>query len=151
MTENEAIELLNIHKSTLEKGGYIGGKDAILEYDTAVKALEEVQQYRVIGTVERFQQLTEQFKPHTTDETSCPERHCNKCDKYRKEAERYQAIGTVEECQEARERQMPKKYKKTHPCKSVTYYQCPCCNGLLHINENFCGECGQAIDWEDGR
>lgn len=112
---------------------------------------EELRQYRAIGTVERFRQLSEQFKPHTIDETSCPERHCNKCDKYRKEAERYQAIGTVEECQEARERQMPKKYKKTHPCKSVTYYQCPCCNGLLHINENFCGECGQAIDWEDGR
>ena len=67
------------------------------------------------------------------------------------EIQQYRAIGTVEECQEAREREMPKKYKKTHPCKSVTYYQCPCCNGLLHINENFCGECGQAIDWEDGR
>lgn len=58
-------------------------------------------------------------------------------------------LGTVEECREARERQKPKKYKKIHPCKSVTYYQCPCCNGLLHINENFCGECGQSIDWED--
>lgn len=61
----------------------------------------------------------------------------------------YEAIGTVEECREARERKIPKKYKKIHPCKSVTYYQCPFCNGLLHINENFCGECGQAIDWED--
>lgn len=62
--------------------------------------------------------------------------------------EQYRAIGTVEECMEARERQKPKKYRKTHPCKSVTYYQCPCCNGVLHINENFCGECGQAILWE---
>ena len=51
------------------------------------------------------------------------------------EIQQYRAIGTVEECQEAREREMPKKYKKTHPCKSVTYYQCPCCNGLLHISE----------------
>lgn len=65
------------------------------------------------------------------------------------ELEQYQAIGTVEECREARERQIPKKYKKIHPCKSVTYYQCPCCNGLLHINENFCGECGRAILWEE--
>ena len=65
------------------------------------------------------------------------------------EIQQYQAIGTVEECREARERQKPKKYKKIHPCKSVTYYQCPCCNGLLHINENFCGECGEAILWED--
>lgn len=65
------------------------------------------------------------------------------------ELEYYYAIGTVEECREAREKQIPKKYKKIHPCKSVNYYQCPCCNGLLHMNENFCGECGQAILWED--
>lgn len=63
--------------------------------------------------------------------------------------EEYKSIGTVEECREAREKQEPKKYKKMHPCKSVNYYQCPCCNGLLHMNENFCGECGQAISWED--
>lgn len=65
------------------------------------------------------------------------------------EIQQYRAIGTVEECREAMERQIPKKYKKIHPCKSVTYYQCPCCDGLLHINENFCGECGQAILLEE--
>ena len=64
------------------------------------------------------------------------------------EIQKYEEIGTVEECREAREKQKAKKYKKIHPCKSVNYYQCPCCNGLLHINENFCGECGQAISWE---
>jgi len=63
--------------------------------------------------------------------------------------QKYRAIGTIEECRESREKQSPKKYKKIQPCKSVNYYQCPCCNGLLHINENFCGECGQAISWED--
>ena len=63
MTENEAIELLNIHKSTLEKGGYIGGKDAVLEYDIAVKALEEIQQYRTIGTVEECQEARERQIP----------------------------------------------------------------------------------------
>lgn len=66
-----------------------------------------------------------------------------------KEIQKYKEIGTVEECREATERQRAKKYKKIQPCKSVNYYQCPCCNGLLHMNENFCGECGQAISWED--
>lgn len=65
------------------------------------------------------------------------------------EIQEYRAIGAVEECREAREKQKAKKYKKIHPCKSVNYYQCPCCNGLLHMNENFCGDCGQAISWED--
>lgn len=61
----------------------------------------------------------------------------------------YEEIGTVEECREARESQIAKKYEIIHPCKGVSYYQCPCCDGLLHINENFCGECGQAIDWSE--
>lgn len=65
------------------------------------------------------------------------------------EIQEYRAIGTVEECREATERQRAKKYKKTQPCKSVNYYQCPCCNSLLHMNENFCGDCGQAISWEN--
>lgn len=65
------------------------------------------------------------------------------------EIQQYHLIGTVEECMVAREKQIPKKYKKIQPCKSVNYYQCPCCGGLLHINENFCGECGNAIDWSD--
>lgn len=63
--------------------------------------------------------------------------------------QQYRAIGTVDECREARERQRVKKYRVIKPCKSVTYYQCPFCDRLLHINENFCGECGQAIDWGD--
>ena len=66
-----------------------------------------------------------------------------------KEIQQYRAIGTVKECREAMERQRAKKYKVIEPCKSVTYYQCPFCDGLLHINENFCGKCGQAIDWSD--
>lgn len=59
MTEKEAIELLNIHKSTLEKGGYIGGKDAVLEYDIAIKVFEEIRQYRAIGTVEECREARE--------------------------------------------------------------------------------------------
>lgn len=69
MTEKEAIELLNIHKSTLEKGGYIGGKDAVLEYDIAIKVFEEIQQYRAIGTVEECREARERQrakKPNIT-------------------------------------------------------------------------------------
>lgn len=65
------------------------------------------------------------------------------------EIQQYQTIGTVDECREAMERQKGKSIKKIHPCKSVIYYQCPCCNELLYINENFCGKCGQAIRWEE--
>ncbi len=59
------------------------------------------------------------------------------------------AIAHNEKAVEALEKRVPKKYKKMQPCKSVNYYQCPLCDGLLHISENFCGECGQAIDWSE--
>lgn len=106
MTENEAIARMRyrVNTATDIAGNDVDGK-AYEDMEIAIKALEEIQQYR--------------------------------------------AIGTVKECLEVRERQKPKKYKKIHPCKSVTYYQCSCCNWLLHINENFCGECGQAILWEE--
>lgn len=114
----------------------------------AVKALTEIQQYRAIGTVERFKQLAEQFKPHVTDKTSCPERHCNKCDKYRKENEKYHEIGTVEECREAREKQIAKK-----PIHGGLY-ACPNCHtimlqGAFEAKGKCCKECGQALDWSE--
>lgn len=108
MTESEAIKSLEYAKRIIglpEQGEKWSANRETIAIDIAIKSLEEIQQYR--------------------------------------------AIGTVEECREAMERQKTKKYKKIHPCKSVTYYQCPCCNVLLHINENFCGECGQAILWEE--
>lgn len=61
----------------------------------------------------------------------------------------YRSIGTVEECRTAMEKQKVVDYKEIRPCKSVTYYQCPICDGLLHIDENFCGNCGQAISWNE--
>ena len=103
MTESEAIKEL---KQNIEMpfGSNISNEVSKL----AIKALEEIQKYQAIGTVEKFLQLSEQFKPHVTDKTSCTERHCNKCDQYREENEKYHEIGTVEECQEARERQRAK-------------------------------------------
>lgn len=63
--------------------------------------------------------------------------------------EEYIKIGTVEECREARERQRAKKRIKGKIFKSLGYYQCPICGGLLMRNEKFCSECGQAILQED--
>lgn len=103
MTENEAIKEFNVMI-----GNRMRAKNGISEkqhelFQIAMDALEEIQQYR--------------------------------------------SIGTVEECREVVERQRKEKYKILKPCKSVNYYQCPVCGGLLRINENFCGNCGQAISW----
>ena len=45
---------------------------------------------------------------------------------------------------EALEKQIPKKPKNR---EGTTYFYCPCCDSN-NINE-YCGDCGQALDWSD--
>ncbi len=131
---------------------YTGRKE---KAETILQTFEELEQYRAIGTIERFQQLTEQFKPHLVDEISCPKRCCNKCDKYRKENEKYYAIGTVKECQETMEKQSAKKVSNRELLKDFNGNpysvrgDCPNCGNtsLLSINTDYCSVCGQKLDW----
>ena len=60
----------------------------------------------------------------------------------------YREIGTVEECQLAKERLIPKKAAIGKIFKTMGYYQCPICGGLLMRNEKFCNDCGQRIGWQ---
>ena len=59
MTESEA------RKEIIESGIKLGAGDYvdIKALEVAVKALEEVQAYRAIGTIERFRELTEKAEP----------------------------------------------------------------------------------------
>lgn len=142
MTVNKALDNIISMKTEIEYESSDTRQMKRIKCDSlniAIKALKEIQQYRAIGTVKYFRECADILNKTETDELA----------KIIDEWILYHKIGTVEECREAKERQKPKKYKKIHPCKSVTYYQCLCCNGLLHINENFCGDCGQAILWED--
>lgn len=142
MTVNKALDNIISMKTEIEYESSDTRQMKRIKCDSlniAIKALKEIQQYRAIGTVKYFRECADILNKTETDELA----------KIIDEWILYHKIGTVEECREAKERQKPKKYKKIHPRKSVTYYQCLCCNGLLHINENFCGECGQAILWED--
>lgn len=162
MTESEAIKALEYTKRSRgmpEYGDKWEPNAETIALDMAIKAIEEVWKYRSIGTVERFEQLSEQFGPHTTDETSCPERRCNKCDKYRKENEKYHEIGTVSECRDATEKQRAKKpvMKQYFEDMEEEYLCCPTCGEILtdripDDNKNFyfhCLKCGQKFSWED--
>lgn len=152
MTKNEIKWNLDGVIKYLYKKNELGGDDSEKQYqvdNSTIDLLEELQQYRAIGTVGRFQQLTKQFKPHVTDKTSCPHRGCNKCDMYRKENEKYHEIGTVEECREARERQIPIKPKGIYKTRYIwDSAYCPVCGCGITARWNFCQSCGQAISWE---
>lgn len=49
MTENEAIEKIKYRMHTVEQ---VAGENGMEDLEMAIKALEEVQQYRTIGTPE---------------------------------------------------------------------------------------------------
>lgn len=57
MTENEAIKMLEIQKPGYGCKEY--QKPLMHAYEMAIKALEEVQQYRAIGTVEECRAAVE--------------------------------------------------------------------------------------------
>lgn len=71
--------------------------------------------------------------------------------------EEYIAIGTVEECREARERQRANKPINIRLLKTSGVHcgVCPICKNPVYAdlkNQNhrdYCGHCGQSIDWSD--
>lgn len=77
MTENEAIEMLNnIQVDTRDL------KHALKCYDlieTAVKALEEVREYRKIGTVEEFREAVDKAKAKKCVKDTCYDHTHYKC------------------------------------------------------------------------
>lgn len=52
---------------------------------------------------------------------------------------------------EALEKQMPKKPLNREDKSEISYGYCPCCSNMIDnwVDIRFCGECGQAIDWEE--
>lgn len=147
MTENEAIEKLHAYLECESRRAKIvscnencddcelcymqgTGSEHIASVETAIKALEEVQQYRKNGiTVE-----------------NAVENMCNLICAESLIAE-YRAIGTVDECRAAVDKQTARKATTNH---SWTHYHffCPVCN--MEVNDmKYCPNCGQKLDWSD--
>lgn len=86
-----------------------------------IRSIEELQKYREIGTVEKFQEVSNIIKEIEEAES---EELAETIDEYieelEKKIEEYKAIGTVEECRAAIEKQKAKKpvYKETHTEKN---------------------------------
>ena len=70
------------------------------------------------------------------------------------EVQQYRAIGTPEECRSAVEKQIPKKPVEMKPTDKLLngYFACPMCGGWVGMDEyynEYCGCCGQKINWSD--
>lgn len=155
MTENEAVEILknNFPKTCkMVDGRYKGGfDDTECEFGQAlllsISALEEIQQYRAIGTVEEIKEILQIISEGQDDveESGISTGLLHTLLEYAE----YAKIGTVEEYREAREIQISRKPIKEKIFKTTGYYQCPICGCLLRPHEKFCEDCGQKLDWSE--
>lgn len=153
MTEQEAIKALK-----LEGGIEITGRakryaDFCMALDIAIKALEEVQEYRMLGIVEELKtgkRYMELAKMHGTIG-----KVIDKCAEYEEN-------GTVEECREAVEKQKVKKPTigadymvrrddNGEPIWQHHYIDYICSECGLGIAEEYicCPYCGTYIDWSE--
>ena len=132
--ETEAIECLKSNKPT---SGYLMLQESI---DMAIKALEEVQQYRAIGTVEELETVSKYLrlvKKHGT------------VGKVIEACAEYEGIGTVEECREAMEKQRRKIVKNQYGTNYVLKAgYCPVCGCGVTARWDYCQCCGQKLNWQ---
>lgn len=117
MNENEAIARIKYRMFTVEQ---VAGKGGMEDLEMAIKALEEIQQYRATGTPEELQEMKKDFAEALSD------------------WRQYRKIGTLEECRAAVEKQtaIPREIIEGK-------YFCPKCHNLAPY-PMYCG-CGQKL------
>ena len=173
MTENERKAIDTLQDMITEgqsNGDVIVARDDEEELKTAIQALEELQQYRAIGTVEEIQKKMEELERWHTDRineniknpfayTSTSVCHnCDHKDEYIEELEtevtEYKSIGTIEEFKALKEKNTPLEHHHTRIDDindKVRVSVCPSCLSIIftHSEEypNFCVACGQKLDW----
>ena len=141
MTESEAIKELetsiDFAKMCIQN---CERKNEIQGYEMAIKALEEVQQYRAIGTVEELETASKYLrlvKKHGT------------VGKAIEACAEYEGIGTVEECREAMEKQRRKIVKNQYGTNYVLKAgYCPVCGCGVTARWDYCQCCGQKLNWQ---
>ena len=134
MTEQMAIENIkhryNIAKRMVGKG--VNSND-LQDIEVALKALEEIQQYRAIGTVEDIRLIF------------------SLCKDLEKMVKKYESIGTIAELQALKEKSVAKKWDESFVSMDSAIF-CPVCLEGWNVNDNctekfkYCPNCGQALE-----
>lgn len=136
-------------------------KKEIQSCEVAVKALEEVQKYRAIGTPEEFlKMMTDRgFSKENLAQINCnlmllkeytaigtPEELQDMKNDYAEalsDWRQYRKIGTLEECRAAMEKQTAKRPRIIG--NAMICPSCPRC--FKSASPTYCPSCGQMIDW----
>ena len=143
MTEQEAIKVLKMVETH--------GSLTTQAKEMAIKALEEVQAYRAIGTVEEFEELLKYRAIGSVDGIKSSI-ECNSVLLFA-----YGSIGTVEEFKSLKEKSVAKMpIRKNGECYSYAkdgtklyeiITECPTCHSIA-LKYSYPCRCGQILDWE---
>ena len=63
-----------------------------------------------------------------------------------KEIREYREIGSVEEFKALKEKNTPMELAEHNFQDEVHHYLCPSCRNIVSFNQNYCEECGQALE-----
>ena len=147
MNENEAIERI---KYRIHTAGQVTGESGMEDLEMAIKALEEVQQYRAIGTPEECRKSLEICKA-MVERNITPDDMEN----YMKfEDECIKQGFTLDSILKSREKQTAKKieiFNGQASCPNCKHFfgEMNVIRSLIAWNMPYCKHCGQKLDWSD--
>ena len=185
MTENEMLKIavrclgVQAEQEVCEECDIYGNCHTDCKYVAvvAIKALEEIQQYREIGSVKECKEMASIVKKSERSELAniidewieyrkigtveeCKEMaviankktNPDELAKIIVEWIQYNKIGTVEECREAVEKQKPKKPLGGVDIAGNEYMIRSYCSAIVEDGgwrADYCPDCGQAIQWDE--
>ncbi len=146
MTEKEAIKLLNESYIVDYEGDTDRHRINLEKFLNAT--LEEIQQYREIGTVEEVEQNARDLKrqiEHSEHLAEVLKSTKSLLKKREQLLADYCKIGTVKECRKAREKQ--KAISAIRLVGNKYPYKCPTCGNELELGYKHCIYCGQPLKY----
>ena len=149
MDYQEAIGILKMNKPVSDPRRC--GKELCTACDVAISAMQELQEWHMLGTLEEIRESMQELSLHQY----CGEYHCDVCALEERNAKlrEYERIGALEEVRGAVEKQKRKKPKNvnTEGYRYTDTYRCPTCGGNFSGTgiANYCYHCGQALDWSE--
>ena len=136
MTENEFLKDLKKYQGILKAKTRINaGVNPEIALDAITQAIDIIQQYRAIGTVEDIEKSMQNVSVLLAE---------NEVLKL------YQAIGTIEEFKALKGKSVAKKPKMIGYRKDgEAVYECGCCGSTLKVaDQPFCMICSCKVDWQ---